>query len=102
MGWVNIAAIPLKDEWQFTTTINSTIEWVRVRHDINDPSFVYGHLAQVNGMSDFYGMRRIYPFDTGVYRMISPPMFDSRRLSLRMTVPKYTQLLWIARVDVYI
>lgn len=102
MGWVNIAAIPNKKEWQFTTTIDVSVEWVRLRHTINDPSLVYGHIAQVDGMTDFYGVRRIYPYDAGVYRIIPPPMFASRRLAVRMTKPQYTQLLWMVKVDIYI
>lgn len=102
MGWVNIAAIPIKPEWQFTTSINSTVEWVRLRHSINDPSFVYGHLAQVDEMRDFYDLKRIYPYEPRIYKIISPPFFTSRRLAVRMQQPKYTQLLWMVQIDIWV
>lgn len=101
MPWLNIAAIPAKQEWQFTKQIPKAAEWFRIRHSISEPSF-YGYLAQCDEMQDFYELIKIYPYEPRIYKLVSPPFFTSRRVAFKMMPTRYSQLIWVVNIDVWV
>ncbi len=105
MGWVNVGAIPISDEWQFTSLIDNSVEWIRVRHTLNSaPVFInYGYIAQVDNYRDFTSFRRIYPRSNNtVLRMPSPPSFTSRRLCFKKRRGVMSQFFWLVNIDVWV
>ncbi|WP_414550506.1 hypothetical protein [Anabaena sp. CCY 0017] len=105
MGWVNVAAIPISDDWQFTYLIDSSVEWIRVRNILNsDPLFInYGYIAQVDNYQDFADFSRIYPVENNtVLEMKKPLPFSSRRFGVRKRAGVKSQFFWIVEIDVWV
>lgn len=105
MGWVSVATIPISDKWQFTSLIDSSVEWIRVRHTLNsEPLFInYGYIAQADNHQDFANFRRIYPGKQNiVLQMTKPPSFTSRRLCVRKRRGVKSQFFWLVNIDVWV
>lgn len=107
MGWINIAAIPISQEWQFTSPINDLVQSVRVRNGLGlnfEPIFNnYGFISQVDNFKDFANYRRIYPTkDNVVIEFIKPIAFKSRRIAVRLNNRIRTKISWIVNIDVWI
>ncbi|MBD2571351.1 hypothetical protein [Anabaena lutea] len=104
MGWVNISAIPISKKWQFSELLDPSVEWVRIRHSLSEPStFTYGQFAQVDNFLNFYDKRRIYPqSENEIFKIVAPPMFSSRRIGIRKTSKEYSSLTWTAYIDIYV
>lgn len=105
MGWVNIAAIPISEQWQFTAPISDVVQSVRIRNTLNsEPLFINnGIIAQVDNFKDFANFRRIYPSkDNLVIEFIKPQAFKDRRIAVRKNSRVKSKFLWIVNIDAWI
>ncbi|WP_206757918.1 hypothetical protein, partial [Anabaena cylindrica] len=97
-------AIPISDKWQFTSSIDESVEWIRVRHTLNsDPLFInYGYITQVDSYQDFANFQRIYPTENNtVLEMKPPPSFTNRRIGVKKINRVKSQFLWIVNIDAW-
>jgi hypothetical protein len=105
MGWVNIATIPISEQWQYTALIDASVEWIRIRHTLNsDPLFInYGYITQADNFKDFADFRRIYPTENNtVIEFKKPPSFNSRRIAIKKRNGVKSNFFWLVNVDVWV
>lgn len=103
MGWNNLAAISVTEKWQFSSPLDVSIDWIRVRHNLFNaviPFNLYGYIAQVDNYQDFADSRRIYPTNNVVLNFKKPVPFTNRMIGVKRKFIK-TNFPWVIYIDVW-